>query len=844
MSKTTVVIPIYNVAPYLRQCLNSVASQTLKDIEVYCIDDCSTDESYSIAEEFADKDNRFHALKNEKNMGAAETRNRGLKLAKGDYIAFWDADDWYELNALEKCCSICDKTEADIAIYKYSQFDDTTGVSTLINLNIPGHILPRIKKVFSFEDFPNKIYDFFAPAPQVKVFRRKFILENDLHFQSLPSCNDVYFYMMGISLAKKIIYLDEPFLHYRYHRKGQTTFSRGKRPLTIYEALNAVRADLQHRKCFDRCQLAFREFASRTVYDAAGVLFAKFPDTQNYVLNFMRNEGWKSLGMDECKRTDFFTSVGWQKWNDMNNPSFTKLPRKYDTSVIARWGDIKIKDSTSRNDKVSLQKVIDDGTELPKHMDDENSDVYGSDKEYAHGLEDLANDDKSILVISHELTLTGAPLVLMSLMRAMKEKGFRVVVAAPINGPLRDVICKAGYTVVVNSLLSKVPLAQFRWNKKFKYIWINTAASAMRQLLKKPVNGNVFWWLHEPSFFYKNIKEVNIDLSGVKVLAVSSIATNAFYRWSGIDCHIRILPYGIPDIGGFSQWKNSRFVFAVIATIHPNKGQKIFLEAAKKVDGQAEFWLIGREADQLYGKEVRNVAQTLKDCRILGEKSREEMNIIYDRIDAVVVCSYEENISTVAIEAMQRGKAVIVSDANSCGVADYVEIGGAGLTVPSGDASRLAEAMSWAVRHRTEWQRMGINGRNIYEKIFSMDAFKTRINSVLESYDDIKCIDNNSKAKHYISLAKKKVFYVSLGVPLQFIKHKIKLYLKAGDMIVSDASSQIGRMVGDNVVMSSRIIDDLHEKPLFIVLGNDEVVRFRLLMSGFVENRDFFIVTL
>ena len=93
--KVSVIIPVYNVEKYLRQNLESVANQTLKDIEIICVDDGSTDSSFEIVKEFAEKDSRFIAVSQE-NGGAGAARNNGLRRAKGKYLSFLDSDDFFD----------------------------------------------------------------------------------------------------------------------------------------------------------------------------------------------------------------------------------------------------------------------------------------------------------------------------------------------------------------------------------------------------------------------------------------------------------------------------------------------------------------------------------------------------------------------------------------------------------------------------------------------------------------------------------------------------------------------------------------------------------------------------
>lgn len=114
MIKVSVIIPVYNVEPYLKEALDSVINQTLREIEIICIDDCSTDNSYNILEEYAKKDNRIIIIKNEDNMGVGYSRNVGEKLAKGEYIHFMDPDDCISLNFYECMYNTGKKYNSDI----------------------------------------------------------------------------------------------------------------------------------------------------------------------------------------------------------------------------------------------------------------------------------------------------------------------------------------------------------------------------------------------------------------------------------------------------------------------------------------------------------------------------------------------------------------------------------------------------------------------------------------------------------------------------------------------------------------------------------------------------------
>ena len=115
MAKVSVIIPVYNVENYIRQCLDSVINQTLKDIEIICIDDGSTDDSGVILDEYASKDSRIKVIHNS-NQGAGPSRNLGIQMSCGKYLSILDSDDIFDLKMLELLFNKAELTNADITI--------------------------------------------------------------------------------------------------------------------------------------------------------------------------------------------------------------------------------------------------------------------------------------------------------------------------------------------------------------------------------------------------------------------------------------------------------------------------------------------------------------------------------------------------------------------------------------------------------------------------------------------------------------------------------------------------------------------------------------------------------
>jgi len=113
-TKVSVIIPVYNVAPFLKRCLDSVINQTLKEIEIICINDESPDSSLEILKQYAKFDKRIKIINNKKNQGVSASRNKAIKVANGEYLSFVDGDDSISNNFLEKLYSVAIKTNVDI----------------------------------------------------------------------------------------------------------------------------------------------------------------------------------------------------------------------------------------------------------------------------------------------------------------------------------------------------------------------------------------------------------------------------------------------------------------------------------------------------------------------------------------------------------------------------------------------------------------------------------------------------------------------------------------------------------------------------------------------------------
>lgn len=259
MPKVSVIIPVYNVEKYLRQCLDSILNQTLREIEIICVDDGSTDSSYDILQEYAKKDSRFVILK-QQNAGAGIARNTGMKIAKGTYLSILDSDDYFELDMLEKAYLQCEKYNADMCVFRSDRFDSLTGKTEPIPWTIKQNVLPKTIP-FSSEAIYPYIFQIFNGWAWDKLYRREFVEQTGLKFQGLRSTNDAFFVFMATVQAQAITIVDNILAHHRENIKTSLSVTREKSWDCCWQAVSAIKQELHNRGQFTLVEQSFINWA-------------------------------------------------------------------------------------------------------------------------------------------------------------------------------------------------------------------------------------------------------------------------------------------------------------------------------------------------------------------------------------------------------------------------------------------------------------------------------------------------------------------------------------------------------------------------------------------------------
>ncbi len=214
----SVVVPVYNVQEYLRECIDSILAQTFTDYEVLLVDDGSTDTSPQICDEYAQKDDRVRAIHN-RNGGASAARNTGFKEAKGDYILCIDSDDFFtDTGCFRKIYAAAQ--DKDVVLFKYQKYFDEEKRFGKCAFSYTG--IDEADTVATVVDKLVNADAFFGMA-WMKCIRRQLIADNDLYFKEGIVAEDIDWNYALYCCAQTIAAIDEPFIAYRQRENSVTS---------------------------------------------------------------------------------------------------------------------------------------------------------------------------------------------------------------------------------------------------------------------------------------------------------------------------------------------------------------------------------------------------------------------------------------------------------------------------------------------------------------------------------------------------------------------------------------------------------------------------------------------
>lgn len=232
MVKVSIIIPVYNVEKYLEECLESVINQTLNEIEIICVNDCSTDCSIDILNKYKAIDSRITVIENSKNSGLSYSRNRGIEVSNGEYIYFLDSDDMITVDAMEELYATAICQDLDVVFFDTLLMFETESLKQ----RFIGYKSERKKEyagIFVGQDmFVEFIQnrDWMSSVPR-QFWKRKYLLDNNLKFYEGIIHEDELFAFLALLQAKRVACLNKKYFIRRFREKSIMTSTISKKNL-------------------------------------------------------------------------------------------------------------------------------------------------------------------------------------------------------------------------------------------------------------------------------------------------------------------------------------------------------------------------------------------------------------------------------------------------------------------------------------------------------------------------------------------------------------------------------------------------------------------------------------
>ena len=233
MFKISIIVPVYNVEDYLKQCLDSLINQTYKNIEIIVVNDKTPDNSQKIVDAYKKKDSRIVSIIHDVNKGLGGARNTGIQNATGDYIAFLDSDDWLALNTFEKLVEEINKTGSDVI--KYGRIEKFN--------NYEIYFSPKLNKLYTngWEELRDSVdQKVFTPVCCGSIYKTDFLRKNQILFPEKLLFEDFSFIFKTQLLATSISYIDGHYYYWRRDREGSITYTVNLRDIEVCTTLQII----------------------------------------------------------------------------------------------------------------------------------------------------------------------------------------------------------------------------------------------------------------------------------------------------------------------------------------------------------------------------------------------------------------------------------------------------------------------------------------------------------------------------------------------------------------------------------------------------------------------------
>ena len=353
---------------------------------------------------------------------------------------------------------------------------------------------------------------------------------------------------------------------------------------------------------------------------------------------------------------------------------------------------------------------------------------------------------RRVLFVSHEATLSGAPVQLLHLLPILNRQGWETVFATPESGPIVDLLQEAGVRVELDDKFLVEPEHEKLRTlcREFDLVVANTITSWPAVEAAHLENVPAVWYIHETlvaAQFMKRIWQIGKMLNVARVIVVPTRRTAGILQ-GATRTRIETIPYGIPDLAAPAKLeRDGPISFVTLGSFEPRKGQDILVDAIGDLTtamyDKVSFKFAGRALDRPFFDEVNRRANELKNVTLIPSLNHQEALDLLRSSDGLICPSRDETMPITIIEAAALGKAIISTDVG--GIGEWIHDGLNGLLVPAENSAALSDAIARCARDRRLLDRLGSAARRTYERHFTLDRFANEFADLLAGVAQPNC---------------------------------------------------------------------------------------------------------
>ena len=858
--RASIIIIAYNDEAHIERAVKSACAQTESNIEIICVDDGSTDSTYDLMLQCAEFDERIKLIR-QSNKGSLGARYAGLQQAEGEYILLLDSDDVLLPEAVNTACTAADELGSDVlefgvsivksendppSDYIWSFFETWFSQSGIATPSAERKELLNacFKECALKWNIFNKLYKADLLREAMRFYQDEWVSMREdmlctlmvlLHTKSYARIPDrLYQYTVGggVSTKEGSLLTSREIktwatgwmslkLAREWIRKGgfqddevsdvMEYYASAIQESTINVLLGRCTADNRTEfldflsqcctkedlnyvtsECINRQQMRIAELdvhnRELTELSERSQMRIDELDTQNryYKESFdiiTNSTSWK---ITKPVRTVLDYLKGQSKREIERERSAEHLARQKSEEEFAKPSEKKPETIAEFQSIDGMLKACYEGGHI----------VYAEEK-----LRDNMNSGRdSVLIISHELNLTGAPIVLTFMADWFVEKGLDPVVISRYDGPLAETFSNKGIPVIINDNIYNSDFA-VKCAPLFSMVVVNTALGAPVVAQMSGMNLPVLWWIHEARASYLNDPTLLQHMpeyvkENIHICCVSRHAEKILREYRPGYC-TRQLAYYIPDYGKMPVTapcplvtNADKKVFVCIGAMEERKGHGILAEAIRMLTpderNACHFVFVGRQNHLSVFTAIEDAIFDYPDLiTYIPVLDRESISALYQKMDCLVCPSKDDPLPTTVTEAMSFSKLIICSE--NTGSAALIEKSKGGLIYRNDNPAELADCLRKVIRGGDELHRIKLHARQTYEECFTKDVFSRNMEQL------------------YRVITAKQAFPVDVKVSVVIPTFNGEKYLPG---LLTKLSNQIGVSEIETIVVDSGSTDD------------------------------------